>query len=725
VRGTIPPAVKMKGPSLSLSPALALVLAGAALAGSAPETKLSYPKAPTTDQVDDYHGTKVTDLYRPLENPDAPESRAWIEAENALTEGYLKQIPERAKIRERLVKLWNYERYSTPFRMGSRLFYSRNDGLQNQSVLYVVDKPGAEARMLLDPNTLSKDGTVALSGIRVSDDGRLMAFGVAAAGSDWNEWRVLDVASGRETGDILKWIKFSGAAWTKDGTGFYYTCYDQPPTGHELDALSKSPKVRYHELGTRQAEDPLVFSKPDEPEISLNAVVSDDGRWLVLYLRKGSDRRNRLYTRDLSRPDSDFVKLFDQADASYNFVDSQGTTFFIRTDKDAPRRRVVAVDVAPAVATGRPVLRDVIPQTDVVIEAVHVVGGRFAVTILKDATERARLYSLHGKLEKEIELPTLGQVSGFDGKRSDTETYYAFTSFTYPTTIYRYDFRAGKSELFRQPKVDFDPAGFETKQVFYPSRDGTRIPLFLVSKKGLVPNGQNPTYLWGYGGFNVSMTPSFSIRNLAFVEMGGLYAHVCLRGGGEYGEEWHRAGMLDRKQNVFDDFAAAAEWLVGNKYTSTKRLAIGGGSNGGLLVGATLNQHPDLFGAAVPAVGVMDMLRFQRFTIGWAWVSDYGSADNPEQFKWLYAYSPLHNIKPGTKYPPVLVTTADHDDRVVPAHSFKYTAALQAAQGGDAPILIRIETRAGHGAGKPTSKQIDEATDVLTFLTKTLGGLKP
>jgi prolyl oligopeptidase len=425
------------------------------------------------------------------------------------------------------------------------------------------------------------------------------------------------------------------------------------------------------------------------------------------------------------------VKLFDTPDASYQFVDNDGTTFLIRTDKDAPRRRVVSIDVAPAVApvvaTDKPVLKDVIPESDVVIDSVNVVGGRFTVTYLKDATERARIYRLDGKLEKEIELPTLGRLGtgSFSGKRGDTETYYSFTSFTYPTTIYRYDFPAGKSELFRQPKVDFDPAAFETKQVFYPSKDGTKIPLFLVSRKGLTPDGANPTYLFGYGGFNVSETPAFSVKILAFMEMGGLYAHACLRGGGEYGEEWHRAGMLDKKQNVFDDFAAAAEWLVKNRYTSAKRLSIGGGSNGGLLVGAVLNQHPDLFGAAVPAVGVMDMLRFHKFTIGWAWVSDYGSADKPDQFKWLYAYSPLHNIKPGTKYPPVLVTTADHDDRVVPAHSFKYAAAMQAAQGGDAPVLIRIETRAGHGAGKPTSKLIDEATDVLAFLTKTLGGLKP
>ena len=485
--------MKTGKPTSLLPLGLALALTVACTSGApapTPAAKRVYPKAPTSGQVDDYHGTKVADPYRPLENPDAPESRTWIEAENALTEDYLKQIPERAKIRERLTKLWNYERYTTPHREGGRLFYSKNDGLQNQSVLYVVDKPGAEPRVLLDPNGFSKDGTVALSGTRVSDDGSLMAFGVAAAGSDWNEWRVLDVASGKETGDILKWIKFSNASWTKDGKGFFYTRYDEPPAGHELDALSKSPKVHYHRIGTKQSEDALVFSRPDEPELGLNAVVSDDGRWLLMYQRKGTDRRNRLWYKDLTKPDSDFVKLFDTPDASYQFVDSDGSTFLIRTDKDAPRRRIAAIDVAAA----SPALKDVIPQSEAVLESVNVVGGKLAVTILKDATERARVYALDGKLEKEIELPTLGRLGqgSFSGKRADMETYYSFTSFTYPTTIFRYDFKTGKSEIFRQPKVDFDPAAFETKQVFYPSKDGTKIPLFLVSKKGMKQDGHEP-----------------------------------------------------------------------------------------------------------------------------------------------------------------------------------------------------------------------------------------
>jgi prolyl oligopeptidase len=703
---------------LPLSLVLALLGEAPALVRS-PEAALTYPKPPLSDQVDDYHGVKVADPYRRLEDPDAPETRVWIEGENKVTGAYLDAIPDRKPIRERLTKLWNYERYSAPFQEGGRYFYSKNDGLQNQAVLYVMEKLGGEPRVLLDPNKLSADGTIALAGTVVSHDGRYLAYGTAASGSDWNEWRVRDITTGEDTVDHLLWVKFSSAAWTLDNKGFYYSRYDAP-AGHELEAVNKNQKLYYHRLGAPQTEDTLTYARPDEPEFAFGASVTDDGRYLVIFVSKGTDRRNRLYYKDLSAPSGDFVRLFDAFDAHYSFIDNDRATFFVQTDLDAPRGRVVSVNLNELVPGQAPKLKELIPQSDGVINSVGVVADRFVVQLMKDASERVRLHRLDGTFEKEIELPALGTVGGLGGKRTDKETFYAFTSFTYPTTTFRYDFKAGKSELFRRPKVDFDPAAYETKLIFYPSKDGTKIPLFLVYKKGLKLDGQNPTYLYGYGGFNIPLTPSFSVSRLAWIERGGVYAQACLRGGSEYGEDWHRAGMLDKKQNVFDDFAAAARWLIANNYSSASRIGIAGGSNGGLLVGALLNQHPELFGAAVPAVGVMDMLRFHKFTIGWGWVSDYGSSDDADQFKWLYAYSPLHNIKKGTKYPPVLITTADHDDRVVPAHSFKYAAALQAAQGGTAPVLIRIETKAGHGAGKPTSKQIDESADVLGFLWKNL-----
>ncbi|MEO6324040.1 MAG: prolyl oligopeptidase family serine peptidase [Thermoanaerobaculia bacterium] len=705
-------------PSLPMSLALALLGGATALARS-PEATVKYPKPPVTSQIDDYHGVKVADPYRKLEDPDAPETRVWIEGENKVTNAYLDAMPDRKQIRERLTKLWNYERFSAPFQEGGRYFYSKNDGLQNQAVLYVMEKLGGEPRVLLDPNTLSKDGTIALAGTVVSHDGRHLAYGTSASGSDWNEWRVRDITTGEDTVDHLKWVKFSSAAWTRDDKGFYYSRYDAP-AGHELEAVNKDQKLYYHRLGTPQSEDTLTYARADDPELGFGANVSEDGRYLVVFVWKGTDRRNRLYFKDLSAPGSDFVRLFDAFDASYSFIGNDGPTFYIQTDLDAPRKRVVSVNVSDFVPGQAPKLTELIPQSDGVINSVGIVADRFVVQLMKDASERVRLYRLDGTFDKEIELPALGSVGGLDGKRADKETFYAFTSFTYPTTTFRYDFTTGKSELFRQPKVDFDPAAYETKLVFYPSKDGTKIPLFLVYKKGLKLDGRNPTYLYGYGGFNIPLTPSFSVSRLAWIERGGVYAQAGLRGGSEYGEDWHRGGMLDKKQNVFDDFAAAAQWLIANKYSTANRIGILGGSNGGLLVGATLNQHPELFGAAVPAVGVMDMLRFHKFTIGWGWTSDYGSADDAEQFKTLYAYSPIHNIKKGTKYPPVLITTADHDDRVVPAHSFKYAATMQAAQGGKAPILIRIETKAGHGAGKPTSKQIDESADVLGFLWKNL-----
>ena len=703
-----------------------VLLLGSAVAIAAPKPrkpKSAYPKAPTSNQVDDYHGTKVADPYRPLENPDSPETRAWIEKQNERTEAYLASAEDRPAIRERLTRLWNFERYSPPFREGGRYFYTKNDGLQNQAVLYTKTTLEGEPKTLLDPNVLSPDGTVALTDYQVSKDGKHLAYGVAFSGSDWNDWRVRNVETGVDTQDLVRWVKFSSVTWTADSKGFFYGRYEQPKEGTELEAVLKNQRLYYHRLGTPQGSDVLVYERPDEPELGFGPTVTDDGRYLVLFVWQGTDRRNRLYVRDLSEPNAPFLKLFDAFDAGYTYVGNDGPTFFVRTDLDAPKGRLVSVNLSEA-GEAKPKLTDVIPEGDV-LESVSLVGERFIATVMKDASHHAFVYTLAGQKEKEIELPALGALGGFAGKRDEKETFYAFTSFTYPTTIFRYDFTTGKSTVIARPNVDFDPASFETTQVFYPSKDGTKVPLFLVHRKGLKLDGQNPTYLYGYGGFNVPLPPAFSVKNLAWMEMGGVYAQACLRGGSEYGEAWHEAGMQKKKQNVFDDFAWAAKWLVKKKYTSPKRLSIGGGSNGGLLVGATLNQHPTLFGAAVPAVGVMDMLRFHKFTIGWAWVAEYGTSEKPEDFRNLMTYSPLHNMKKGAKYPAVMVTTADHDDRVVPAHSFKYTAALQAAQGGPAPILIRVETKAGHGAGKPTTKLIEEGTDVLAFLSRALGGTRP
>jgi len=703
--------------------AAGVLLTGMFTTAQAAQTQsLQYPSARKSDVVDDYHGTKVVDPYRWLEDPDSPESRSWIDAENHLTEGYLADIPARAGIRERLTKLWNYPKFGAPFRKAGRYFFFKNDGLQNQSVLYKQASLSANPATLLDPNLLSEDGTVALSTLALSDDGRLLAYGTAASGSDWEEFRVRDVATAQDRPDHLKWIKFSGASWTKDGAGFFYSRYPEP-TDKALTDVNRFQKLYYHRLGTDQAQDVLIYERPDQPDWGMNAEVTDDGRYAVLTVWLGTDRRNRVYYRDLKsakRPTvkGDVVRLLDDFDASYAFVGNDGPVFYFLTDLDAPRKRVIAIDTRHP---ERARWRELIPQGQDVLEGIQIIHDTFVANYMHDAASRLRLYALDGRMLKDLELPTLGSVGSITGERKDDEMFYAFTSFLYPTTIFRYDFRSGTTSVFKAPTIDFDPSGYETKQVFYTSKDGTRVPMFITYKKGLALDGSNPTVLYGYGGFNISLTPSFSVANLVWLEMGGVYAQPNLRGGGEYGEEWHQAGMLDRKQNVFDDFIAAAEYLIAQRYTSTPKLAIAGGSNGGLLVGAAMTQRPDLFGAALPAVGVMDMLRFHKFTIGWAWVTDYGSADSASQFPYLYKYSPLHNIRAGTKYPATLVTTADHDDRVVPGHSFKFTATLQAAQAGPAPVLIEIETKAGHGAGKPTSKIIEEQADRFAFLVRNLG----
>ncbi len=680
-------------------------------------TANKYPPTRKSDQIDDYHGVKVADPYRWLEDLDSAETKAWVEAQNKLSFDYLAAIPARNSLKDRITRLWNYEKYGVPFKEGNRYFYYRNSGLQNQSVLYTVTGLDATPKMILDPNTLSADGTVAVSGTQVSPDGKLLAYSISASGSDWQEWKVRDVDTGKDLADHLKWVKFSGVSWTSDAKGFFYSRYDEPK-GDSLKATNYFQKVYFHKLGTPQAEDVLIFERPDQKDWLFGATVTEDGKYLIITIFQGTDVKNRVYYVDLTASDTRVVwKLLDDFDAAYNFVGNEGSRFWFQTDLNAARGKIIEIDVDKS---SRDNWKVIVPEATDALQSASVVDNKFILNYLKDAYTKVRIHDTKGKLLSQVAFPGIGSAGGFGGKAKDKETFYYYTGFTTPTTIYRYDMTTGKSTIFREPKVEFNPADYETKQVFYASKDGTKVPMFITHKKGLKLDGNNPTYLYGYGGFNISMTPGFSVANMVWMEMGGVYAQPSLRGGGEYGEDWHQAGMKLKKQNVFDDFIAAAEWLIANKYTSRPKLAIGGGSNGGLLVGAAMTQRPDLFGAALPAVGVMDMLRFQKFTIGWAWVSDYGSSDNADDFKALLAYSPLHNIKPGTKYPPTMITTADHDDRVWPGHSFKFAAALQAAQGGDAPILIRIETKAGHGAGKPTSKTIEEIADRWAFLTRTL-----
>lgn len=680
-----------------------------------PHQPLSYPSSHKVDQVDDYHGTVVPDPYRWLEDPHSEQTKVWIEAQNQVTFDYLDKVGVAETLKERLTQLWNYEKFGIPFKKANRYFYFKNDGLQNQSVLYTLPDLDAEPRVLLDPNTLSEDGTVALSGLSISEDGRLMAYGLSTAGSDWQEWKVRDVESGEDLPDHLKWIKFSGASWTHEQQGFFYSRYDEPNETTKLEDSNYFQKLYYHRLGTLQSEDELIYERADQKEWGFSGFVTEDGRYLIISVWLGTDPKNLVFYKDLTT-DSPVVELINTFEASYSLIDNDGPVFWFQTDQDAPRGRVIAIDIA------QPEQRqEIIPEAQETLEGVGLLNNQFVAAYLKDAHTQIKIFNLDGTFVREVALPGVGSAGGFGGKRYDTETFYSFTGFTTPNTIYRYDMITGESTLFRKPAIDFNPDDYETTQVFYSSPDGTQVPMFITHKKGLQLDGNNPTVLYGYGGFNISLTPSFSSSNVVWMELGGVYAVPNLRGGGEYGETWHQAGMKLNKQNVFDDFIAAAEWLIANDYTSSQKLAISGGSNGGLLVGACMTQRPDLFAAALPSVGVMDMLRFHKFTIGWAWCSEYGSAENPEEFPTLYAYSPLHNLKPETAYPATLITTADHDDRVVPAHSFKFAAALQAAHAGDAPVLIRVETKAGHGAGKPTAKIIEEVADRFAFLVGVLG----
>jgi prolyl oligopeptidase len=679
---------------------------------------LEYPPAPRAEVVEDYHGTKVPDPFRPLEDDNAPATKTWVEAENKVTFAYLEKIAARKPLKDRLTRLWDYEKYTTPRKDRGLYFYSYNTGLQNQNVFYVADSLSDQGRVLIDPNTLSADGTVALGGTSVSDDGRYVAYAVADGGSDWQTWRVRDVATGRDLDDAVKWSKFSRASWTKDGQGFYYARFPEPQPGADLKGPNYFQKLYYHRLGTPQSADRLVFENPAEKTWMFQSTVTDDGRYLVITVRRSSAPKVKVFYQDLTATEMRPSELVGDFESKYDFIDNVGHWFYFETDRDAPRGRVIAIDV------NRPApehWRTIVPEASATLQNASIVGDRILANYLQDASSRVRVFDLDGWHQRDVELPGLGTVAGLEGKRTDPETFYSYTSFTTPTTIYRYDVKSGKSTLHKAPKLAFRPDEYTTEQVFYTSKDGAKVPMFLSYKKGLVKDGKAPTLLFGYGGFDISLTPTFKVDNLAWMELGGVFAQPNLRGGGEYGEEWHRAGTKLRKQNVFDDFIAAAEWLIANKYTSTPKLAIEGRSNGGLLVGACMTQRPELFGAALPAVGVMDMLRFHKFTIGHAWTDDYGSADDPEQFAAIFKYSPLHSLRKGMCYPPTLVTTADHDDRVVPAHSFKFAATLQESQSCDNPVLIRIETRAGHGAGKPTAKSIEEAADRWAFLVKSLG----
>ncbi len=682
-------------------------------------TSLRYPHSTPGSQVDDYHGTKVADPYRWLEDVDSAETKTWVEAQNKVTFDFLATLPQREAIKTRLTALFNFPRFSLPSKEGGKYFYTHNTGLQNQAPLYVKDSLAAEPRLLLDPNTLSTDGTVALSGYLASEDGKWLLYGTAVSGSDWNEFRVRAIATGQDTKDVIKWVKFSGMSWTHDSKGFFYSRFPEPKQeANSTFSDLANQTVYYHRLGTAQDADSLIFASPDFPKRGWGAQITADGRYLLLTGTEGTDPHHRLYyidLKDAQNPDlsGSVVKLVDVIEAVYNVIGNQGTVLFVQTDLAAPRNKIIAIDLAHPDKSNWQTL---VPESKDVIDSAGVIGHRFVVSYMQDARSRLALFTLQGEALKDVVLPGIGTVASVSGRHDEDEMFFNFTSFVFPTTNYRHDLATGTTAVFQAPQVAFDPSLYETKQIFYASKDGTKVPMFITARKDLKLDGSHPALLYAYGGFNISLQPAFSLTAIMWLELGGIYAMPNLRGGGEYGREWHEAGIKERKQNVFDDFAVAGDYLVQEGYTSHNRLVIRGGSNGGLLVGATVNQRPDLARVALPAVGVMDMLRFQKFTIGWAWTSDYGSSDEADGFKYLSVYSPVHNVKAGVKYPAVLVTTGDHDDRVHPGHSFKYTAAMQTANPtAEFPTLIRIETKAGHGAGKPMTKVIEEIADELAF----------
>ena len=695
--------------------AVLLTMTIASLAGK--ESPFSYPDSRPGDTVEVLHGVEVPDPYRWLEDLNSKETAQWVKAQNDLTETYLNKIPGRDALDQHLTKLWNVERFGVPFYEGGRYFFTKNDGLQNQSVLYATPTLEEDPSILLDPNTLSEDGTVALSDYEVSPDGKHLVYATSASGSDWIEWRLREITTGKDLSDHLRWSKFSGASWSMDSKGFYYGRFPTPKEGEAMMAQNIHKKIYYHEIGTSQEEDRLIYERPEHPKQGLYAWVTDDGKYLLIQVSQGTDTKNGLFYQDLSQPESKVVELLPKFDASYDFITNLGSTFLITTDLNAPKQKIISIDLTnPEPANWK----TLVPESADTLRSVSHVGGVLIANYLQNARTAIRRFKIEGSPLPSVKLPGLGTASGFSGKSDQNETFYYFTSFTSPGATYRYDVAKNTSTLFKAPQTQFNSGDYESHQVFASSKDGTRIPMFVVHKKGLKLDGSNATLLYAYGGFNISLRPSYSPATIAWLDMGGLYVMANPRGGGEYGEEWHQAGMKLKKQNVFDDFIACAEHLIAKKYTSPKKLAIAGGSNGGLLVGACMVQRPDLYGACLPAVGVMDMLRFHKFTIGWAWQAEYGEPDHKADFINLLQYSPYHNLKVA-EYPATLVITSDHDDRVVPSHSYKFAAALQAAQKGTTPTLIRIESKAGHGAGTPTAKRIEAIVDKYSFLAKSLG----
>jgi len=667
--------------------------------------------------IEDYHGTQVADPYRWLEDAASAETQAWSEAQNKVTRAYLDALPMREKIKTRLTELYDYPKQSAPSKHGDRYYFSRNTGLQNQAVLYKQTTLSGETTLVLDPNTFSSDGTAALINTSFSEDGKLLAYGTSTSGSDWQEVKIRRVDEGSDFDEKIQWTKFSSLPWRHDNQGFFYSRFPEPGTVPAEDQ-SNFNKVYFHTLGTSQSVDQLIFERPDAKELAFDPMVTDDGVYIVLNVWHGTDTQNRVYYREATS-DTPFVRLLDEADAEYTFIGNDGPVFYFKTDLNAPRGRIIVIDTRQP---ERENWREIVPQQNDVLSFVLLANHQFVVVYMHDAHHQMIRYDMSGHQLGEIALPTLGSIVEITGKVNESELFFSFTSYLFPTSTYRYDFASEQVKQLYGAEIAFDSSGYETEQVFYPSKDGTRIPMFLTHKKGLVKVGNNPTLLYGYGGFNISLTPTFSLVALLWVESGGIYAVANLRGGGEYGEEWHKAGMLEKKQNVFDDFIAAGEWLIANKYTSTKKLAINGGSNGGLLTATCLVQRSDLYGAVVCEVPVIDMLRYHRFTLGRYWTGEYGDAEhNAEQFRFLYAYSPLHNVKEGVHYPPTLILTADTDDRVVPAHAKKFTATIQRAYSGEQPPMLRVELKAGHGMGKPTTKIIDERSDMLAFLFETFG----
>jgi len=680
-------------------------------------SSIEYPKAHTVDSVDVYFGNEISDPFRWLEDDNSEETAEWVKIENEITRNYLEKIPFREKLEERLTKIWNYPKFGVPFSKGDKLFFFKNDGIQNQSVLYIQESNDDKPSVLLDPNTLSKDGTVALSSMAISKDGKYLAYAISRGGSDWNEIYVMDINTKEILKDHINWVKFSGISWK--GEGFFYSAYDAPKEGDELSGQNRFHKVYFHTLGTSQYNDLLIYEDKEKALRNFGAYLTEDEKYLIISETE-STSGNSLYAAKLDKlTDIKFVKIAEGFDFDYQIIDNIGENLLMLTNHNAPNKKLVSTRYDN---TNPKKWETIIPEKKNVLESVSLVGELIFTQYLKDASSKAYLYTIEGKLVRELKLPAIGTLAGFNGEKNNNTAYYGFTSFTFPSSVYKYDVTSGKSALIHASEVDFNPEDYVTNQVFYKSKDGTKVPMFIVHKKGVKMDGNNPTMLYAYGGFNISLTPSFSISRVPFLENGGVYVMANLRGGGEYGEMWHEAGTKLQKQNVFDDFIYAAKYLIKNKYTNSDKLAIIGGSNGGLLIGACMTQQPDLFKVAIPIVGVMDMLRYHNFTIGWAWAADYGrSDDNEEMFDYLYAYSPLHNIKKGINYPATLAITADHDDRVVPAHTFKFMATLQENNGGKNPVLIRVETKAGHGAGKPTDKQINEAADMYGFIMYNLG----